>query len=266
MKLGILGGAGRMGQMIAREILANDHGAKLFAAVDHKKSWAIGKDMGGILGADPCGICVTTDKEAAFKACDVLVDFTTADAVTEHAALAHQHGKGLIVGTTGLGDKEMAAIKAAASKSPMLQAANMSVGVNLLVSLVEKAAAMLGPEYDIEIFEAHHRHKIDAPSGTALSLGHAAARGRGVRLEDAMVPARFGQIGARPVGAIGMSVFRGGDVVGDHTVTFAGTGERIEFAHKASDRSLFAKGAVKAAVWLHGKPAGLYTMRDVLGV
>lgn len=266
MKLGILGGAGRMGQMIAREILAKQHDATLGASVDHKKSWAIGKDVGGILGADPCGVCVTTDKEAAFKTCDVLVDFTTADAVAEHAAMAHQYNKALIVGTTGLGDKEMAAIRAAAMKTPMLQAANMSVGVNLLVSMIEKAAAMLGPEYDIEIMESHHRHKIDAPSGTALALAQSAAKGRGVKLEDALIPARYGQIGARPVGAIGMQVFRGGDVVGDHTVTFAGTGERIEFAHKASDRSLFAKGAVKAALWLKGKPAGLYTMRDVLGV
>jgi 4-hydroxy-tetrahydrodipicolinate reductase len=142
----------------------------------------------------------------------------------------------------------------------------MSVGVNLLVSLVEKAASMLGPEYDIEIFEAHHKHKIDAPSGTALALAQSAARGRGVKLEDALVPARYGQIGARPVGAIGMQVFRGGDIVGDHTVTFAGTGERIEFAHKANDRSLFAKGAVAAALWLGGKPAGLYSMHDVLGL
>lgn len=267
MKIGILGGAGRMGQMIAREILSGKHkGATLSAALDHKKSWAIGKDMGGIIGVDPCGVCVTIDKDEAFKTSDVLIDFTTAEAVMDHAALAHQYGKALVVGTTGLGETEMAAIKSASQKTAVLQAANMSVGVNLLLSFVEKAASMLGTDYDIEIFEAHHRHKIDAPSGTALALGHAAAHGRKVKLEDAMVPARFGNIGARPEGAIGMSVFRGGDVVGDHTVTFAGTGERVEFTHKASDRSLFAKGAVTAAAWLYGKPAGLYSMRDVLGL
>jgi 4-hydroxy-tetrahydrodipicolinate reductase len=266
IKIGILGGAGRMGQMLTREILAGKNGATLVASVDHKKSWALGKDVGGIIGVEPCGVCVTTQKDDAFKASDVLIDFTTAEATMEHAALAHQYGKALVVGTTGLGDREMAAIKSAAQKSPVLQAANMSVGVNLLVSFVEKAASMLGTDYDIEIFEAHHRHKIDAPSGTALALGHAAARGRGVKLEEAMIPARYGNIGARPEGSIGMSVFRGGDVVGDHTVTFAGTGERIEFSHKASDRALFAKGAVRAALWLHGKPAGIYSMRDVLGL
>lgn len=266
LKIGILGGAGRMGQMIARELLARPQGAQLAASVEHLKSWAIGKDVGGILGVDPCGVCVTTQKEAAFKACDVLIDFTTADATAEHAALAEAHGKALVVGTTGLGDKEMTAIKNAAKKAALLQAANMSVGVNLLVSMVEKAAAMLDSEYDIEIFEAHHRHKIDAPSGTALALGHAAAKGRGVKLEDAMLPPRIGHTGPRPAGGIGMSVFRGGDVVGDHTVTFAGIGERIEFSHKASDRGLFAKGAVRAALWLKGRPAGLYSMRDVLGL
>lgn len=267
MKIGILGGAGRMGQMISREILSGQHkDIALAASIDHKKSWAIGKDVGNIIGAEPCGVCVMTDKAQAFRDSDVLIDFTTPEAALEHAQLAFAHGKALVAGTTGLGEREMAAIKTAAQKAPVLQAANMSVGVNLLVSLVEKAAALLGDDYDIEIFEAHHRHKIDAPSGTALALGAAAAQGRGVKLEDAMIPARYGQIGARPAGAIGMSVFRGGDVVGDHTVTFAGTGERIELAHKASDRSLFAKGAVRAALWLGGKPPGLYSMRDVLGL
>lgn len=267
IKIGILGGAGRMGQMIAREILSKQHAhATLHHAVEHNKSWAIGKDMGGILGIDPCGTCVTTSKQDAFKACDVLIDFTTADALIEHAQLAHEHGRALVVGTTGLGEAEMAALKVASQKAPVLQAANMSVGVNLLLSMVEKAASMLGTEYDIEIFEAHHRHKIDAPSGTALALAQSAAKGRNVNLDDAMVPARYGQIGARPVGAIGISVFRGGDVVGDHTVTFAGDGERIEFSHKASDRSLFAKGAVRAAMWLGGQKPGLYSMRDVLGI
>ncbi|HYD17120.1 MAG TPA: 4-hydroxy-tetrahydrodipicolinate reductase [Patescibacteria group bacterium] len=267
IKIGVLGGAGRMGQMIAREILAKQHAhANLHAAVEHNKSWAIGKDVGGILGIDPCGTCVTTSKHDAFKSCDVLIDFTTADALIEHAQLAHEHGRALVVGTTGLGEPEMAALKVASQKAPVLQAANMSLGVNILLSMVEKAAAMLDQEYDIEIFEAHHRHKIDAPSGTALALAESAAKGRGVSLDAALVPARYGQIGARPPGAIGVSVFRGGDVVGDHTVTFAGTGERIEFLHKASDRSLFAKGAVRAAMWLGGKPPGFYSMRDVLGI
>lgn len=266
IKIGILGAAGRMGQMIAREILSKQHDAVLTAAVDHKQSWALGKDIGGILGLDPYGVTVTTDKDAAFKACDVMIDFTTPTATMDHAALASQYGKKLVVGTTGLSVVEEAALISAAKNTAVLYSANMSVGVNVLAALVEQVAAKLGTEYDIEIFEAHHRHKVDAPSGTALLLGHAAAKGRGVKLEDAMVPARYGQIGARAVGEIGISVFRGGDIVGDHTVTFAGIGERIELGHKASDRSLFAKGAVKAALWVHGKPAGLYAMRDVLGL
>lgn len=266
MKIGILGGAGRMGQMIAREILSKQHNCTLAAAVEHKQSWALGKDIGGMLGVDPAGINITTDKNAAFKACDALIDFTSPEATVEHAGLAHQHGKALIVGTTGLSEVEHAALASAAQKAPVLQAANMSVGVNLLLSLVEQVAQKLNQEYDIEVFEAHHRHKVDAPSGTALALGEAAAKGRGIKFKDAFIPARLGQIGARVPGSIGISVFRGGDVIGDHTVTFAGVGECLELTHKASDRSLFAKGAVKAALWLKGKGPGLYSMRDVLGV
>jgi 4-hydroxy-tetrahydrodipicolinate reductase len=265
-KIAILGGAGRMGQMIARDLLSKKDAAVLVATVEHGKSWAIGRDIGEITGLGPAGVKVTQDKEAAFAAADILIDFTSPEATLEHAGLAFQYGKGLVVGTTGLGETELAAIEAAAQKAPVIQAANMSVGVSLLVSLIEQVARMLDPEYDIEVYEAHHRHKVDAPSGTALALAHAAAKGRGVTLEKALIPARYGQIGARPPGAIGMSVFRGGDVIGDHTVTFAGTGERIEFTHKASDRSLFAKGAVKCALWLHNRPPGLYGMRDVLGL
>lgn len=266
MKIGILGAAGRMGQMIAREILSKQYNATLAACVDSPQSWANGKDIGGMLGLDPAGVTVTTDKEAAFQSCDVLIDFTTASATLDHAAMASAQGKKLVVGTTGLSPVEEAALATAAKKTAVLYSANMSVGVNILAAVVEQVAAKLNDEYDIEIFEAHHRHKIDAPSGTALLLGHAAARGRGVRLEDALVPARFGQIGARSAGQIGISVFRGGDVIGDHTVTFAAMGERLELGHKASDRSLFAKGAVKAALWLGDKPAGLYSMRNVLGL
>ncbi len=268
VKIGILGGAGRMGQMIAREIFSGQFpGAKLVASVEHNKSWAIGKDMGGIVGLEPSGVTVTLDKQAAFQASDVLIDFTNVDTTVEHAGLAFQHGKAYVLGTTGLTEQERAAVQVAAQKAPVLQAYNMSVGVNLLLSLIEDAAKRLSPEeYDIEIFEAHHRHKVDAPSGTAIALAEAAAKGRGVTLKDALVPARFGQIGARVPGSIGISVFRGGDVIGDHTVTFAAMGERIELSHKASDRSLFAKGAVRAAMWLAGKPAGSYAMKDMLGL
>lgn len=266
-KVCILGGAGRMGLMIVREILGGLHpDARLAAAVDHAGSPALGKDVGTLLGLDAAGITVTADKQAAFAASDVVIDFTHAETVVEHAGIAYQFGRAYVLGSTGLGDREIAALDVAAQKAPVLQAANMSLGVNLLLSLVEETARRLGPEYDIEIFEAHHRQKVDAPSGTALALGEAAAKGRGVALKDAMIPARYGQVGARPQGAIGLSVFRGGDVIGDHTVTFAGIGERLELSHKASDRGLFAKGAVTAALWLAGKPAGRYRMKDVLGL
>lgn len=267
-KIGILGAAGRMGQMIAKEILSGVYdGAVLAAAGEHAESSALGRDIGALCGFGDCGIKITADNAAVFAACDVLIDFTTPAATMENAAAAHASGKALVIGTTGLGAVEDAAITSAATRAAVLQAANMSVGVNVLLSIVEQLSARLGPkEFDIEIFEAHHKHKVDAPSGTALALAEAAAKGRGVSLDSAMVPARYGQIGPRPEGAIGMSVFRGGDVIGDHTVTFAALGERIEIGHRASDRALFARGAVRAALWLAGKPAGRYTMRDVLGL
>ncbi len=266
MKVGVLGAAGRMGQNLLREILSKKYGMTLTAAVDHAKSWAIGKDAGDIVGLGPSGVAIWADKNKAFAACDVLVDFTTPEGTMEHAALAHQHQKALVVGTTGLTSVEEAALVAAAKKTAVLHSSNMSLGVNLLAALVEQTAKRLDKDYDIEIYEAHHRHKVDAPSGTALLLGKAAAKGRGVDLQDAMIPARFGNTGERIPGSIGFSVFRGGDVIGDHTVTFAGTGERIEFSHKASDRAVFANGALRAAQWINGKPAGLYSMKDVLGV
>jgi len=266
-KIGIIGAAGRMGQMIAREILSGQHaGASLVAALDYDGCPVLGKDVGTLLGLEPCGVVITADKHKVFETANVVIDFTNAAATVDLASLAFQHGTAYVVGTTGLGEKELGSLKVAAQKAPVLQAANMSLGVNLLAALVEQTAKRLGTDYDIEIFEAHHRHKVDAPSGTALALGEAAAKGRGVLLKDAIVPARYGQIGARPEGAIGISVFRGGDVIGDHTVTFAGMGERLELSHKASDRSLFARGAVTAACWLAGKPAGTYAMKDVLGL
>lgn len=266
MKIGILGAAGRMGQMLLREVLSRQYPLTLAAAVDHPKSWANGKDTGGIIGADPSGVAVTTDKNAAFEICDLLIDFTTPAAAMDHAALASIHKKKLVVGTTGLTSIEQAALKTAAKDTAVLYSANMSLGVNLLAALIEQTAAKLDAEYDIEIFEAHHRHKVDAPSGTALLLAEAAAKGRGIKLNEALIPARVGDIGARPSGAIGLSVFRGGDIVGEHTVTFAAMGERLELAHKASDRALFAKGAMRAAVWMKEAKPGLYSMRDVLNI
>ncbi len=240
MKIGVLGANGRMGKMIVTEVRNSGHDLLVAAREDNK--------------------------DALFKDSDVVIDFTTAKATIDHAGLAYQHNRPLVIGTTGLGLAEMAGIETAAQRAPILQSGNMSLGVNILLSLVQQTAEKLNTDYDIEIFEAHHRNKIDAPSGTALMLGEAAAGGRGVKLKDAMIPARLGETGARIPGSIGFSVFRGGDIIGDHTVTFAGLGERIELSHKASDRGLFAKGAVKAAIWLQGKPHGRYTMRDVLGL
>ncbi len=239
MKIGILGADGRMGRVVVAELETGLHGARLGAAVD-----------------------VDHDKAAAFQRCDGMIDFTSPRAVAEHADLAVTYKKPLVVGTTGLTAAGEAALFAASKKIAVFQAANMSVGVNLLVALVKQAAATLGKEFDIEIFEAHHKHKIDAPSGTALALGQAAAAGRGADLENVMSLDRAGK---RNDGDIGFSVFRGGDVVGEHTVTFAGTGERIDLSHKATDRAIFARGAIRAAVWLKDKPAGFYAMRDMLG-
>lgn len=259
MKIGVLGAGGRMGMMIIQEILSKQYDAELGAALEPEGSKLIGLDTGR-------GVRISSDKDAAFKDCDVMIDFSSPAAAMDHAALASQYGKPLVVGTTGLGAVEEAALKTAAQKAPVFYTANMSLGVNLLLSLVEQAAARLAQEWDIEIFEAHHRFKVDAPSGTALALGRAAAKGRGVKLEDAMVSHTPATGVARIPGAIGMSVFRGGDVVGEHTVTFAGMGERVELTHRATDRAIFARGAVKAAVWLKGKPAGLYSMRELLGL
>lgn len=258
-KIAVLGAGGRMGMMIIGEINAGTSPATLSAAVEHVGSAVIGRDSGR-------GVLVTDNADAAFAASDVVIDFTSHAAAVDHAALASRHGKPLVVGTTGLDTVEEAALITAAQKAPVFYTANMSLGVNLLLALVEQAAARLSREFDIEIFEAHHRNKTDAPSGTALALGKAAAKGRGVKLEDALVMHTPATGVPRVSGAIGFSVFRGGDVVGEHTVTFAGAGERLELAHKATDRAIFARGAVKAALWLRDKKPGLYTMRDLLGL
>lgn len=267
VKVGIFGAGGRMGRMLLREALSRQ-GCVLSAAVERAGSAELGRDAAALAGlAADSGVRVTEDAAAALEASDVMIDFTAPVATVEHAALAARHGKALVVGTTGLSAVEEASLAAAAQKAPVFHSANMSVGVSVLAAVVEQLAKRLSPEdYDIEIFEAHHRHKVDAPSGTALLLGRAAAAGRGVRLDDAMAAARHGHTGPRVAGSIGMSVFRGGDVAGDHTVTFAGEGERVELTHRASDRAIFARGALRAALWLKGRPPGLYGMKDLLEV
>ncbi|QJE74681.1 4-hydroxy-tetrahydrodipicolinate reductase [Aerophototrophica crusticola] len=265
MRVGIVGCGGRMGQMLLREVLATP-GATLSGGTERPGSPSLGRDLGTLVGADPLGVAVTDDPAALFRDSDVVIDFTSPAATVAHAGLAAEHGTALVVGTTGLSAADSAVLAQAAAKTPVVVAANFSLGVNLLLGLVEKVAATLGPDWDIEVLEMHHRHKVDAPSGTALALGKAAAAGRGVELDAVKDTVRDGHTGARVPGHIGFATLRGGDVVGDHTVMFATEAERVELTHKAGDRRIFARGAVRAALWAAGKPAGLYGMKDVLGL
>ncbi len=264
MKIGIVGCAGRMGRTLIQHIL-DTPGAELGGGTEPSGP-AVGQDLGTLVGASPVGVTVGTDTAALFKASDCVIDFTVAAVAARHAELAAETGKSLVLGTTGLNAAAKEAVVNAAKSVCVVHASNFSVGVNVLFALTEKLASTLGPDYDIDILEMHHRHKVDAPSGTALSLGEAAAAGRRVDLQKVGKWAREGQVGARPMGEIGFATLRGGDVVGDHTVIFAADGERIELGHKASSRVVFARGAVRAALWTNGHAAGLYSMRDVLGL
>lgn len=263
MKIGIIGCAGRMGRMLVREVLGTD-GCILAGGTERAGTEVVGRDLGVLAGREALGIRVGDDPKALFDGADAVIDFTTPAATVRHAELAAAAGCIHVVGTTGLSAAEEAALRAAAARTAVVWAPNMSVGVNVLFAMVERLSAALDDGYDIEIVEMHHRHKVDAPSGTALGLGRAAAAGRGVRLADVWQKVRDGHTGPRRRGDIGFATLRGGDVVGDHTVVFAADGERVEITHKASSRQVFAKGAVRAARWAHGKPPGLYSMRDVL--
>jgi dihydrodipicolinate reductase len=264
-RIGVVGCGGRMGQMLVREIAATE-GCAIAGGTEAPGSALIGRDVGEVAGIGPVNVTISADAEALFAAADAVIDFTTPSATTMHARLAGQTGKVLVIGTTGLDKAADDAIAEAATRAPIVRSPNMSLVVNLLFALTEQVAARLGPEFDIEIFEIHHRHKIDAPSGTALALGEAAARGRGVRLADVAVRGRDGHTGARQTGAIGFAALRGGNEVGEHTVMFCGPAERLELTHKAASRQIYASGAVKAALWACGRPPGLYGMRDVLGI
>ena len=264
MKIGIVGCAGRMGRMLIQAVHATP-GAELAGGTEAAHSDAIGEDPALLAGLPGSGLKIISDARGLFEASDAVVDFTVPAATVAHAALAAETGTALVPGTTGLTPEQQALIEKAAGSAAIVQAANYSVGVNVLLGLTAQAAEMLGPEFDIEVLEMHHRHKIDAPSGTALALGEAAAAGRGVDLDQVSDRVRDGQTGERTVGNIGFATLRGGMVVGDHSVIFASDDERIEISHKAADRGLFAKGAIRAALWTKGQPAGLYSMRNVLG-
>lgn len=264
-RVAVVGCAGRMGRMNLAAIHAAE-GCVIAGGSDQPGSPAVGSDIGLLIGQGPLGIVVGDDPVALFAQADAVIDFTTPAATRRHAELAAQAEVVYVVGTTGLGAGEQAIIDQAAIQTVVVQAANMSLGVNLLQLVTERVARALDPDYDIEIVEMHHRHKVDAPSGTALMLGEAAAEGRGVALQQVARMAREGQVGARPRGEIGFATLRGGDVAGEHSVIFAAEGEQIVLTHRATSREVFARGAVKAALWGRGRPAGLYTMRDVLGL
>ena len=265
MKVGVVGAAGRMGRMLVAQIAETD-GCVLAGATERPGAPEVGQDSGTLAGIGANGVAVGEDPASMIAAVDAVIDFTAPDATVAHAELAAQADAAMVIGTTGLKDGHMEAIARAARHVPVLVAPNMSAGVNLLMVLAEQVAKALDDSYDIEIVEMHHRHKVDAPSGTALGLGRAVAAGRGVDLDSVARMAREGQTGARPRGEIGFATLRGGDVVGDHTVVFAGAGERIELTHKAASRTVFAAGAVRGALWTKGKKPGLYSMRDVLGL
>jgi 4-hydroxy-tetrahydrodipicolinate reductase len=265
VRIGVIGCGGRMGRMLVAEVYSTE-GCRLGGGAEAPNSPLIGRDIGELAGIGPVGLAATSDRAALFAASDAVIDFSTPAASLAHAQLAAALGKALVIGTTGLDAEQEAAVRQAARNAPILMSANMSLGVNLLLALVERVAGRLGPDYDIEILEMHHRGKVDAPSGTALALGQAAARGRGIVLELHSARGRDGITGTRRDGDIGFASLRGGDVVGDHTVTFAGLGERLELTHRASSRQLFARGAVRAACWIVGKPPGLYGIKDVLGL
>lgn len=260
----VAGAAGRMGQRIIHMVQAHP-GLELSGAFEAEGNLAIGKDAGAISGLGETGIHITAGLESVIDQGDVIIDFTFHAATVRFAHLAASHGKAMVIGTTGLSAEELATLKGLAeAQFPCVQSPNMAVGVNVLFKLVEKTAAILGDAYDVEIVEAHHRMKKDAPSGTALKLGQMAAAALGRDLAEVGVMERNGIIGERTDREIGIQTIRGGDIVGEHTVYFAGAGERLEIVHRATSRDNFAHGAALAAAWVTGKPNGLYTMFDVL--
>ena len=265
MKIAILGGSGRMGQMLIRTVLETE-GAALSGVTERAESDWVGRDVGEAMGGAAIGVVVCADPAPIFAGADAVIDFTAPAATVAHAGLAAEQGVVHVIGTTGFEDAHLAALAKAAEKTVIIRAGNMSLGVNLLTVLAEKVAKALDEDFDIEIVESHHRHKVDAPSGTALMLGEAAARGRGVDLAEKRDSGRDGITGARKRGDIGFAALRGGDVVGEHDVIFAGEGERVILRHVATDRRIFARGAVKAALWGRCEAPGAYDMIDVLGL
>jgi 4-hydroxy-tetrahydrodipicolinate reductase len=265
MRLVIAGASGRMGRVLVQCVHETD-GATLVGAIEHSGSIALGEDAGLLAGCGGMGVKITDDAVSVIAQADGILDFTSPQASVEIAALAAQARAVHVIGTTGLQAEDLTKIRAAARHAVIVQSGNMSLGVNLLAGLAAKVAKVLGADYDIEIIEMHHKMKVDSPSGTALLLAEAAARGRRISLDEHLVRGRDGHTGPRKQNTIGFASLRGGTVVGDHTIVFAGPGERIELTHKAEHRSIFARGAVQAALWGQGRKPGLYSMKDVLGL
>ncbi len=264
VRIGITGAAGRMGRMLAEAIAGSDAAAKLTAAIERPESTLLGADMGELLGGEASGVVISSDLAAVADQIDVLIDFTVPESTLAQAATCAAHSLPMVVGTTGFSDEQAQALVTVTAVVPFCQASNFAPGVNLTFKLAEAAAKALGNSADIEIVEAHHRHKIDAPSGTALSLGEVVAKALGRDLSQVAVFGREGRTGARDRDTIGFSTIRAGDIVGDHTIIFASEGERLEITHRASSRMAFAQGAVQAACWLVGQSVGRYDMQDVL--
>ena len=264
MKIAIAGASGRMGRMLIEAVL-NDSDAQLVGALDRAGSPQLGQDAGAFLGKET-GIKLSDDLDAVFAQADCLIDFTRPEGTIAHVEAALRHDVKLVIGTTGFTDEQKATLHAVADKLGIVFSANMSVGVNVTLKLLEFAAQHFSQGYDIEIIEAHHRHKVDAPSGTALMMGEVVAGALGRSLDDCAVYGRHGVTGERDPSTIGFSAIRGGDIVGDHTVLFAGIGERIEITHKSASRVSYAQGALRAVRFLSGRGAGLFDMQDVLGL
>jgi 4-hydroxy-tetrahydrodipicolinate reductase len=264
MKIAIAGATGRMGKMLIEAVL-NCSDAELVGALEHESSPLIGEDAGAFLGKKT-GVIITSDMTQALTSAEYLIDFTRPEGTMAHLAVAQKTGSKMIIGTTGFSPEQIDSLKKASTNVAIVFAPNMSVGVNVTFKLLEIAAKMLNEGYDIEIVEAHHRHKVDAPSGTALRMGEVIAGALGETLDDIAVYAREGHTGERKAGSIGFATIRGGDIVGDHTVLFAGEGERIEISHKSSSRQSYAQGSLRAARFLQAQSSGLYDMQDVLGL
>jgi 4-hydroxy-tetrahydrodipicolinate reductase len=264
-RMGVVGCGGRMGRMLVAEIVGTE-GCSVAGGSEAPGSHYVNQDIGELAGIGRIGIPVGEAVEKLIRDSDVVIEFTSPAATAAHAGLCADLGKAMVIGTTGLSALEGEAVRDAARRVPIVWAPNMSLGINVLLGVVEEIAQRLGPEWDVEIVEMHHRGKVDAPSGTALALGEAVAAARGVKLDEVAQRGRDGITGPRRKGDIGFAALRGGDATGDHHVIFAGIGERLEIVHRATTRAIYAKGAVRAARWVVGQPAGLYSLREVLGL